>query len=213
MTATINSVLFRPTLPNEPIRAATLTRMETFRTASLAAGASLSRSVVLADTNDHAFASSISAVVTYTDSVGANTTTQSADVPPLPTPPATVTFVLSGTIVDGSARVSTARVEVTSGPDAGAAPLTDGSGGFSFSALRPGTLTLLISKSGYSNWPQNVTLSGTRAVSVEPDEIGGPSATAPDKPLCPGHRLLWDRDRAMQRRHPELLAKPIRDVL
>lgn len=160
VAATINSVLFRLTLPNEPTRAATLTGTEIFGTASLAAGASVSRSVVLSDTNDHAFASSLSAVVTYTDSVGANTTTQSADVPPLPTPPPTLTYALSGTIVDGSAGVSSARVEVTTGPDAGAALLTDGSGGFSFSALRPGTLTLLISKSGYSNLQQNVTLSG-----------------------------------------------------
>jgi hypothetical protein len=159
--ATIVSVEFRVTVPGAAVGTATLTGTELFGSTSLAPGASTPRPTVnLTDTTDRPFATSITAVVTFTDAVGTNTATASADVPALPAPPPTITFALSGTIVEGSAGVSGARVEVTTGPDAGAAVLTDGSGSFVFAALQAGAFTLLVSKSGYGNLQQNVTLSG-----------------------------------------------------
>jgi hypothetical protein len=124
------------------------------------------------------------AVVAYNDVVGANTATQSVDVPSLPAPPPTLTFALSGSVVDGSAGVSSARVEITTGMDAGAAVLTDGGGTFSFPALRPGTFTLLISKSGYNNLQQNVTLSGNASgLKLSVTKTAAPSPPPPTN-LC-----------------------------
>lgn len=159
--ATIVSVEFRVTVPGRGVGTATLTGTDLFGSSSLAPGASTPRPTVnLTDSTDSPSATSIMAVVTFTDPVGTNTATASSDVPALPAPPPITTFALSGTIVEGSAGVSGARVEVTTGPDAGAAVLTDGSGSFVFAALQPGAFTLLISKSGYSNLQQSVTLSG-----------------------------------------------------
>lgn len=161
VTATINVVEFKVTAPGMPVGTGTATPAELFGTSTLASGATTSRiTVTLTDSTEHPFASSIAVVVTYSDTVGSNTAMQSAAVPALPAPPPTVTFTLSGTVVDGSVGVSGARVEVTTGQDAGAAVLTDASGVFSFPSLQPGTFTLIVSKSGYSNLQQNVVLTG-----------------------------------------------------
>ena len=163
--ATIASVSFRFTRPGASAGVATFTPSELFGSATVASGASTSRvNVTVTDTTDRPFATSVEVTVTYSDSVGTSTAVQSADVPPLPSqPPPAVTFSLSGTAVEGSAGVSGVRVEVTTGADAGAAVLTDGSGQFSFGSLQPGTFTLLASKSGYANQQQTVALSGNRA--------------------------------------------------
>lgn len=160
--ANIASIVFRLTLPNGQSGTATVAAADLFGSATLAPGASTLRpTLTLSDTTDHGFASSIGVTVTYSDAAGSNTVTQAADVPPLPpSPPPTPTFTLSGSTVEGSSGVSGARVEVTTGQDAGAAVLTDSSGAFSFSVLNPGTITLLVSKSGYANLQQNVTLAG-----------------------------------------------------
>jgi Carboxypeptidase regulatory-like domain/Protein of unknown function (DUF3761) len=69
-------------------------------------------------------------------------------------------FSLAGTIVEGSVGVADARVEVATGADSGAAVTTNSSGRFSFSALQAGTFTVQVSKRGYANLQQTVTLVG-----------------------------------------------------
>lgn len=127
-------------------------------------GSGTSKTLISTDDNPSTAASRVQAVVRYTDSKSvAGTASTSADVPALPpAPPAAATFSLAGSIVEGSAGVADARVAVTSGADSGAAVTTNGSGRFVFSALRGGTFTVQVSKNGYANLQQTVTLSGNR---------------------------------------------------
>jgi len=125
-------------------------------------GVADTREMVTADgVMSHAFADSVVAKVSYTDSTAADATVSgSAAVPPLDErlPPQTLT--LRGIITEqGSDRgIEGARVEATNGANGGKATLTDAAGAYTLTGLVAETFRMRASANGFDSGEQNVTV-------------------------------------------------------
>jgi hypothetical protein len=144
-----------------------------------------SKRLVATDDDGSSYASTVRATVNFTDdSRNIGTATVTENIPALPAP--TPTFVLSGTVMEnpGGFPVVSARVEIKSGPNTGAALGTDSGGRFSFAALESGTFTIATSKAEFDTAQQTVTLSGNLNVSVnlQKSKATTPPTTPPS--LC-----------------------------
>ena len=84
--------------------------------------------------------------------------------PPSPAP----TYILSGTVRDGSTgtALSGAQAEVIDGPDAGTIATTDGSGRYVLAGLRAGQFRMYFRNSGYDTLAATVSLSGDQTLDV-----------------------------------------------
>lgn len=120
------------------------------------------REMVIADTDQsHAYATSISAVVSYMDGVSVQTSAAvSTGLPPLNEVQTQNT--LSGTITDQAtnAGLEGARVEILNGANAGKATTTDRSGAYTLTGLASDTFRMRASAAGYDYGEQNITLTG-----------------------------------------------------
>jgi hypothetical protein len=129
----------------------------------IAAGSTAdTRELITQDTNEaHAYATSVTAKVSYTDATSTPaTSTGSADVPPLPEPPTPATHTLIGTITDQATRagIAGARVEALNGVNAGRFTTTDRSGAYTLSDLLADTFRMRAAAAGYDPREQNVTV-------------------------------------------------------
>jgi hypothetical protein len=150
-----------------------------------------SRELLVVDADpSHAYATTVQARVTFTDSSAANgTTTGSAGVPALPAPPAQ-TFTLTGVISDITTRagIAGAKLDVLTGPNTGKSALTDSTGSYVMRELVADNFRLRASASDYDSGEQGVTvpaipradflLGKSCAYTVSPS-----SATVPDGPF------------------------------
>jgi hypothetical protein len=120
------------------------------------------REIVVADADQsHAYATAISAVVSYSDGVSVQTSAAaSTGVPPLGE--AQTQYTLSGTITDQATNASLegARVEILNGANAGKAATTDRSGAYTLTGLASDTLRMRASAPGYDAGEQNITITG-----------------------------------------------------
>ena len=140
-------------------------------------GTADTREFVTADANAaHAFAQSVRAAVTYTDTAAtAGNATSSASIPPLPGLPP-VTFTLTGVITDAAtgAGIPAARVEALNGANAGRAATADGSGAYVLSGLTAETFRMRASATGFDSGEQNITIPDNTRADMALRQTGGP---------------------------------------
>jgi len=136
------------------------------------------------DTTDadasHAPATSVKAVITFSDGASfTSTATGSADVPAIaPLPPQT--YTITGVITDVAthATLAGARVEALNGTNAGKAATTDGTGVYTLGGLVPETFRMRASASGYDSGEQNVTIPTNPRADFELRASAGATACA-----------------------------------
>ena len=143
-------------------------------------GTADTREFVTADANAaHAFAQSVRATVTYTDTAAtAGTATGSTNIPPLGNPPP-VDSTLTGVITDVAtgAGIQGARVEALNGANAGKAVTTDGSGAYALTGLTAETFRMRASATGYDSGEQNVTVPDVPRADMALRRPGGGGGT------------------------------------
>lgn len=77
-------------------------------------------------------------------------------ISPTPTQP---TFTMSGSVQDGSNRLSGTIVQVFDGKNGGRSTITDGGGNYSLTNLQPGVFSIRFSQVGYENMTRAVALA------------------------------------------------------
>jgi uncharacterized protein YkwD len=95
---------------------------------------------------------------------------------------------LGGTVTDAAAgAVDEATIEIRDGPDARTWTKTGADGRFSLSGLRPGSVTVRASKSGYADLDHRVTLAsgGLASVAFSMTKASVPPQTPPSPPSTP----------------------------
>jgi len=171
---------------------ATVAPADAFSSLSIAAGATATSALMNLhdDEGTAGYANKVSAAVGYSDSVGTNTATTSADVSALPAPPPTPPAVtITGTATEsGAGVVSGVNIEIRDGPDARKFTTTDSAGRYTLPGLQPGTVTVRAWKTGYNDTDQRVTLAGA-SVTINftiPKSGGGPPPPPPfPSDACP----------------------------
>src|SRR5262245_10591933 len=121
------------------------------------------REMVASDTDaSHAYATRVTARVSYRDSTASSDSTAdgAADVPPLPTPPPPSTYTLTGFITDRDTNggIEGARVEAINGANTGKVTTTSSTGAYSLTGLVGETFRMRASAGGYDSGEQNVTV-------------------------------------------------------
>jgi Carboxypeptidase regulatory-like domain/Putative binding domain, N-terminal len=123
--------------------------------------AAVTRELVTTDANSaHAFATGVSARVSFTDPSDApSTATGTADVPPL-SDAAAILYTLAGVITDQTTGtgIAGARVEAMSGVNRGKATTTDPSGAYALTGLLEDGFRMRASAIGFDVGEQNVTV-------------------------------------------------------
>jgi hypothetical protein len=113
------------------------------------------------DNSGNPFATVVQAVVAYTNGASFTATTSaSADVAPLPVPPTTQTYTLTGVITDIAthAAIAGAQLDVLTGVNAGKSATTDTSGTYVMRDLTADGFRLRASAPGYDSGEQGVTV-------------------------------------------------------
>ena len=119
------------------------------------------KELMAADNSGNPFATVVQAVVAFTDGASFTATTSaSANVPPLPVPPTTQTYMLTGVITDIAthAAIAGAQLDVLTGVNAGKSATTDASGTYVMRDLMADGFRLRASAPGYDSGEQGVTV-------------------------------------------------------
>ncbi|OLC50392.1 MAG: hypothetical protein AUH43_05150 [Acidobacteria bacterium 13_1_40CM_65_14] len=125
-------------------------------------GAVDTRELVTLDNDpSHSYATTVRAIVTYTDSTTTVSTAEgSAEVGAASGPPPAQTYTLTGVISDDSTRrgIGGARIEVISGANLGKATTADASGRYVLDDLAAGSFRLRASAGGYDAGEQGIAV-------------------------------------------------------
>jgi hypothetical protein len=124
------------------------------------------------DNAGHPFASSIRAVLTYSDSIGSQTASATATVPSLPDAP--TTFGICGTVRDGGTPVSDIQITIVG---TSLVATTDSQGHYCFAGISPGPITLQIVRSGYNTLQQTISVNGDMTVDLVLTRAGAPAVS------------------------------------
>jgi hypothetical protein len=152
-------------------RVGTVNRTENIPSNQVSAnGNDFSNWTITDDIAEHPFATRVQVTITFTDLVGAQSASATADVPPLPappqpTPPTTPTgFTLSGTVREqGGGALGDVLVVIK---DTTRSTTTDGQGRYSFSGLANGSIMIRASLNGFDLLEQTVNVTGNQIVDL-----------------------------------------------
>ena len=124
-------------------------------------GTADTKELVTVDDSGNPYASTVQAVVTFSDGASfTGTASGPADVPPLPGPPPPQTYTLTGVITDVTthATIEGARLDVLTGSNTGKSAMTDAFGTYILHDLVADSFRLRASAPGYDSGEQGVTV-------------------------------------------------------
>jgi hypothetical protein len=143
--------------------------------------------VVLVSTGlDQPVATRVDITVNFVDDVQKSGVASAAVDVAQPAAPAQ-TYLLSCIVQDDAtnAPLADARVEVVTGPDAGASTTSSSAGLCAIPGLQAGTITVRVTRSGYQTLERSVTLPSDTRVELKVKPVASPNPPSPPSPNPP----------------------------
>jgi hypothetical protein len=111
-------------------------------------------------------------------------------ISPTPTQP---TFTMSGSVQDGSNRLTGTIVQVFDGTNGGRSTITDGAGNYSLTNLQPGVFSVRFSMMGYDNVTRAVALA--QDLRLEITLVRSAESPSPSPSRTPANEVSSTSDR------------------